>query len=303
LNDEQVIGKAVAFIENNLYQPIVASDVAKAVSYSYYHFHRYFQAVMGETIGSYIRSRRLTQAALDLVHTDKKVIDIGLSLYFETAESFTRAFKDRYSVTPSEYRKNGVDVLIGNRQSAQKSDKTVITYAGLTPEILVIPEIYIMGIRFKTTVSGNEASAMWQQFNKRVPPDLLTNKRYGVFETCETCSSDTFNMDSESIAFIGIEIPKNYPVLNGMQIKKLHGGKYAKFIHRGTVDTLIQTYHYIWGVWFPKSGYKLANRDDFECYTERFTEASDSNSEIYIYFPMSELIKACQCCSKILPLL
>ncbi|WP_048602126.1 AraC family transcriptional regulator [Rubeoparvulum massiliense] len=286
MNDKQIIAKAIVFIENNLCQPIVARDVAEAVSYSYYHFHRYFQAIMGETIGNYIRSRRLTQAAWDLVHSDKKVLDVGLSLYFETAESFTRAFKDRYSMTPSEYRKNGIDVLIGNRQSAQKSDMSIITYAGLSPEILVIPEIYLMGIRFKTTVSGNKTVTMWQQFNKKVPPDLLTTKRYGIFETSETCSFDKFNTDSESMAFVGIEISKNDPVLNDLQVKKLCGGKYARFVHRGTVDTLIQTYHYIWGSWFPKSGFELANRDDFECYTERFTGANDSNSEIDIYFPI-----------------
>jgi len=286
MNDNQIIGKAIVFIENNLYEPIVASDVAKAVSYSYYHFHRYFQAVMGETIGSYIRSRRLTQAAWDLAHSEKKVLDIGVSLYFETAESFTRAFKDRYSITPTEYRKNGIDVLIGNRQSAQKSDKTIITYAGLSPEIITIPTIYIMGIRFKTTIAGNESVAMWQQFNNQVSPALLAKKRYGIYEAGETCSSDMFNTDSKTMAFVGVEILENHPILDGMQRKKLCGGKYARFIHRGTVDTLIQTYHYIWGVWFPKSGFELANRDDFECHTERFTGADDENSEIDIYFPI-----------------
>lgn len=286
MNDNQIIGKAIVFIENNLYEPIVACDVAKAASYSYYHFHRYFQAVMGETIGSYIRSRRLTQAAWDLVHSEKKVLDIGISLYFETAESFTRAFKDRYSITPTEYRKNGTDVLIGSRLSVQKPDKTIITYVGLSPEIVIMPVTYIMGIRFKTTIAGNESVVMWQQFINQIPPALLTNKRYGVFEVGETCSSDTFNLNSETMAFVGVEVLENYPILNGMQSKKISGGKYAKFIHRGTVDTLMQTYHYIWGVWYPKSGFELANRDDFECYAERFIGASDQNSEIDIYFPI-----------------
>lgn len=116
MSDDQIIGQAIVFIENHLYNPISTRDVAKAVSYSYYHFHRYFSAVTGETIGNYIRSRRLTQAAWDLTHSKKKIIDIGFSLYFETAESFTRAFKDGYSMTPTEYRKNGIDILIGNRQ-------------------------------------------------------------------------------------------------------------------------------------------------------------------------------------------
>lgn len=287
MNSNQIIGQAIVFIENHLYEPISACDVAKAVSYSYYHFHRYFSAIMGETIGSYIRSRRLTQAAWDLTHSKKKIIDIGLSLYFETAEGFTRAFKDRYSMTPTEYRKNGIDILIGNRQSAQKSDKTIITYSGIAPEIITIPEIYIMGIRFKTTINGNESITMWKQFNNQLPVELHSNKRYGVYEVGETCSSDLFNTDSETTAFIGVEIPENYSIFKGMKIKKLCGGKYARFIHKGTIDTLIQTYHYIWGVWFPKSGFDLANRDDFECYTERFKSTNDKKSEIDIYFPIN----------------
>lgn len=286
MGDKQIIRKAIVFIENNLYEPIVACDVAKAVSYSYYHFHRYFQAVIGENIGSYIRSRRLTQAAWDLIHSEKKILDIGISLYFETAESFTRAFKDRYSMTPTEYRKNGIDVLIGSRQSAQRPDKTIITYADLSPEIITIPVVYIMGIRFKTTINGNESVAMWQHFNNQIPSSLLSSKRYGVFEAGETCSSGIFNMNSETMAFVGVEILEDYPTFNCMQRKALYGGKYAKFIHRGTIDTLIQTYHYIWGIWFPKSGFELANRDDFECYTERFIGPNDENSEIDIYFPI-----------------
>ena len=62
LKDKQIIGRAVIFIETNLYEPLTVESVADAVSYSYYHFHRYFQAVMGETIGSYIRSRRYSSS-------------------------------------------------------------------------------------------------------------------------------------------------------------------------------------------------------------------------------------------------
>lgn len=288
MTDEKVIGKAIVFIENHLYEPIAACDAAKAASYSYYHFHRYFSAVMGETIGSYIRSRRLTQAAWDLIHSDKKVIDIALSLYFQTAESFTRAFKDRYGMTPTEYRRNGINVLIGNRQPAQMLDHTVITYAGPEPEIVMVPDIYMMGISFQTTINGNESRAVWQQFNRQIPAGLLSNRRYGVYEAENNCSSDIFSADSKTTAFVGVEIMKNCSVQKSMKMKKLCGGQYAKFIHKGTVDTLLQTYQYIWGVWFPKSGFELADRDDFECYTERFTGAGDEKSQIEIYFPVND---------------
>lgn len=48
-------------------------DVAKSIGYSYYHFTRLFEGLLGETIGNYIRKRRITKAAQDLIYTDKKL--------------------------------------------------------------------------------------------------------------------------------------------------------------------------------------------------------------------------------------
>lgn len=290
MEKEKVISKAVVFIENNLYEPFTAQDVANAVSYSYYHFHRYFQAVMGETIGNYIRGRRLTQASWDLLHTDKKVLDIGCSLYFETAESFCRAFKERYSMTPTEYRKNGVNIVIGKRMCAQKDDGTLIAKGYLFSQIITLPSTCIMGIRFPTDAIGSNCSTMWGLFDKQfiaICKQLpASHNRYTIFETGQTCSKKTFNICSEAQVFIGIEVPQNYPFFNGMQKKKLVGGKYAKFIHKGKIDSLIQTYHYIWGVWLPKNKYELDNRDDFECYTDRFVGEDNELSEVDIYLPI-----------------
>ena len=295
MQKDQTIGKAIVFIENNLYEPIAASDAARAVSYSYYHFHRYFQAVMGETIGSYIRSRRLTQAAWDLVHTNRKVLDIAVSLYFETAEGFTRAFKERYGLTPTDYRRNGIDVLIGRRQSAQSQDSRIITHAGLRPEITVTDRVRLAGIRFRTDDAARDCPGMWEQFTRMLascpdilPPGTVLNagNRYGVFEAEESCTAAWFNENSGAGVFLGIEIPDGLSIGNRLEEKVLPGGKYAKFVHRGTAGELIDTYHYIWGVWFPKSGYRLAGRDDFERYTERFLGTEDENSEIEIYFPV-----------------
>lgn len=49
-----------------------------------------------------------------------------------------------------------------------------ITHAGLTSEFISMPAINIMGFRFNTTVSGNESTAMWEQFERQIPAGLLT---------------------------------------------------------------------------------------------------------------------------------
>lgn len=291
MDSNQVIGKALTFIENNLHEPITASDVADAVSYSYYHFHRYFQSVMGETIGSYIRGRRMNQAARELVHSNKKILDIAVSLYFESAESFTRAFKSRYGLPPNEYRKNGVDVLISNHQPANLLDYNFNKYFALAPEIITIPAKYVMGKSFNMSINDNISVSMWENFNEQLiklnnDTQIQSRFRYGIFEANNDCVPDTFSAESQVHEFIGIEVWDGYEVSFNMQLKEINGGKYAKFIHTGKVDSLIYTYQYIWGVWFPKSGYKLANRVDFECYTERFLGADNENSQVDIYFPI-----------------
>ena len=165
MKDNQIISKAVIFIETNLYEPLTVESVANAVSYSYYHFHRYFQAVMGETIGSYIRSRRLTQAAYDLIYGNRKILDIAVSLYFESAESFTRAFKKRYGITPTEYRKNGVDVLIGKHRPMQLDKITECNYENLSPEIVTFEPKSVVGFRFNMSIEKNNSIEMWEKLN------------------------------------------------------------------------------------------------------------------------------------------
>lgn len=289
MKDKQIIGRAIIFIETNLYEPLTVESVANAVSYSYYHFHRYFQAVMGETIGSYIRSRRLTQAAYDLIYSDRKILDIAVSLYFESAESFTRAFRKRYGITPTEYRKNGIDVLIGSHQPIQIDKLPECNCANFSPEIVIFQPKSVVGFRFDMSIENNNIIEMWEKLNSQLAKQnyiSMNNNRYSIYETGGTCLSNTFNKNSEATVFIGIETLCDSDIQEGMKLKEISGGKYAKFIHKGTVKNLLSTYYYIWGVWLSKSGFQLDDRDDLECYTEQFLGTENEESQIEIYFPI-----------------
>lgn len=291
MNNLEIISAAIVYIENHLREPMLAKDAATAVSYSYYHFHRFFQAVVGETPGSYIRSRRLTLAAQELVHTDKRILEIALELYFESAESFSRAFKNRYSMTPTEYRNNGVDILLYNRSSASPAEQTIPAGGHRPPEIIHVPSVRICGTRFYTTINNSSCQDMFDAFNSRLIqeyPRLSARSRYCIFESGPDCAADTFSGDSGSNVFIGISLSDDEPAYGGMLIKEIGPGTYARFIHTGPVSTLLKTYRYIWGVWFPGSGYRLSQQDDFECHTERFLGPANTDSQIDIYFPIRE---------------
>lgn len=72
---------------------------------SKYYYHRMFSALVGESVMTYLRKRRLGRAVMQLNETSLRLIDIALDNQFETEEVFIRAFTKHFGMTPAKYRK------------------------------------------------------------------------------------------------------------------------------------------------------------------------------------------------------
>lgn len=84
--------RAIDYVEAHLTDDIGYAAVAKEAASSSFHFQRVFSIICGYTLGDYIRMRRLSLAADELMRTNEKVIDIALKYGYDTPESFSRAF-------------------------------------------------------------------------------------------------------------------------------------------------------------------------------------------------------------------
>lgn len=87
------IQHGVDYIETRLEEDVSLADVAKAAGVSQWHFQRIFKALTGETLKTYIRSRRFAASLARLLDTNLRVLDIALLAGFESQEAFARAFK------------------------------------------------------------------------------------------------------------------------------------------------------------------------------------------------------------------
>jgi AraC family transcriptional regulator len=285
-----ILEKAVVFIENNLKEDIKVEEVAGETGYSYYHFHRIFEAVLGETVGNYMRSRRLKRASDELIYTDRRILDIAVDYQFESQEAFNRAFKKTYKVTPGTYRKNRIDKVIGN-QNKLTAIHLKHLHEGVTiqPDIRQIEEKMLTGIRYTNTLNKNKAAEVWRIFNTRIKEikNCVPGVRgYGVCEVQPDFDLNKFSETTEFSHFIGVETYSFQDIPQGMTTKTLAGGKYAVFTHKGKLDTLQMTYDYIWGTWVLCSGFEIELRDDFDFYDERFLGADNELSEFDIYIPV-----------------
>lgn len=94
------------YIAEHINEPITLYMLSRAAGYSPWYTSRIFKEYTGKTPLEYMRWLRLSRAAVELWDDNKRVIDVALDFAFNSHEGFTRAFSDRFGMTPQHYRKN-----------------------------------------------------------------------------------------------------------------------------------------------------------------------------------------------------
>ncbi len=96
---------SIEFIEANLFSKLTHGKAADSAHMSPRTFYNYFWAVTGFTYKEYVTKRRLAEAMKVLVSSEEKVLDVALSIGYESHESFTRAFRREFGISPIRFKK------------------------------------------------------------------------------------------------------------------------------------------------------------------------------------------------------
>lgn len=106
---ERLVARARAFVDDNLRDPNLSPQkIAAALDCSERYLHAAF-AEEDRTVSSYIWARRLDLCRRELMRTtkdEKLVTDIAFSFGFNSSSHFSRAYRLRFGVSPSETRRN-----------------------------------------------------------------------------------------------------------------------------------------------------------------------------------------------------
>lgn len=104
-----------AYIDAHLAEDLSLARLADRAAFSPFHFHRLFFAWTGETSKTFVRRRRLEEAAARLsARPHEKVTDIARACGFASPEAFARAFREHFGTTPSGWRTGGPRVPAGS---------------------------------------------------------------------------------------------------------------------------------------------------------------------------------------------
>jgi AraC family transcriptional regulator len=279
------MNEALNYIEENLANDIEFSEVAKIALCSEYHFQRMFSFLAGATLSEYIRRRRLTLAALELINSSIRIIDIAVKYGYSSADSFTRAFQNLHGITPSEARNKGQSLKAYPRMTFQLTIKGGIE---MNYRIEEKEAFSIVGIKKRVPIIFNginpEITAMWKSLDNeaiRKLKELSNVEPLGLLSASTNFSDGRMEENGELDHYIGVATTQECP-LDFAKLEVSHS-TWAVFTAVGPFpDTLQDVWGRIYSEWFPSSTYELAEGPEILWNESKDITSPNFKSEIWV---------------------
>lgn len=283
------LNRVLDHISAHLAENLTLEELAEVANFSPYHFHRLFSAWMGETLGDFLRRRRLEWSAHALLADRREtVLATALDCGFASGEVFARAFRQHFGMTPTDWR-NGGDTQWRKTQQARRKkyqgkgnnpqatadasgqDELAFQTQSQPPEtamttqsnvtILNLPEVTVAYMR-QIGPYGEPIGELWRRFHKwREVRDLLGRNAYGI-----ALNDPSITAPEKCVYDACVEVRPGFAATGDVSVKALPGGKYALKEFLGNPRTIGDAWDEFTGGWLPDSGYQFDDRPCFELY-------------------------------------
>jgi len=288
-----VIQRVVDEIEVRLGEELTLSALAQLASFSDFHFHRLFQATVGLPVMEYVRKRRLYHAACRVADSRERLTDIALDCGFGTPETFIRAFRKVYGMTPGEFRKKGYRP---NTSEANVPMQGMNPYSGgIRMEFRIVskPAFDVIGYSIRTKnadgQNNRDIPAFWQRYLQEKLGQPLYEQ---AASTAEYGICGDFDMESGEFSYtIGVEAKEGAEVPEGADRRHYPEQTYVVFTTPKAraeqfTESIQNTWTAIFSEWFPQASYEHAGASEFEYYDERCWQDRNELLEMDIYIPI-----------------
>ncbi|MBL7816313.1 MAG: AraC family transcriptional regulator [Saprospiraceae bacterium] len=228
------IHNTINLIDTHYNQPISITDLERVSFYSYRNIQRIFKYTCRETIGAYQQRLKVERAYKLILYTTKAFSDIALEVGFDNVASFSKAFKQRFGLSPKTARQQKPVLLEQNAIVPTLAKEAIVC------EKVYLPTRTVYYQSIFTDYNNPDIEDLWAKVMRLELPEQGVDY-FGIIAD-EPLITEKIKCRYDACVSV---LPKN----KELPSKTMLGGRYARFWHRGSYDTIEETYQKIYAGW------------------------------------------------------
>ncbi|WP_316838971.1 AraC family transcriptional regulator [Pedobacter gandavensis] len=225
----------IKYIEENYDQELSIEKLEQLSNYSYRNIQRVFKNVFKESLGAFQKRLKLENGYKKLIYTRDSITDISYSVGFDSLQAFSKSFKKQFNISAIQARKEKAAVFESFINSYGPDGNPIIC------ELVFLKAVKVYYIGLQTAdYNTAEIELLWEKVDETFETDLST-EYYGIIVD-QPLITDKLKCRYEAC------IDKE-PSKKGYFSTNIFGGKYAKYLHKGSFNSIEDTYRRIYKDW------------------------------------------------------
>lgn len=276
----------VNLIEEDLSLNHNLESLSNQVGYSKYHLHKMFTNIVGMSMHQYIKNRRLSEAAKQLLCTDSSILDIALDAGYESQQSFTDAFKAVFDKSPKAFRNKMLMLSLTPRFVSREYTHEMIGERIMKVRLEYGYEMMLAGFCSSTLKGFFVIPRLWKKLHRAKDKINSRTTHDWVYGFNDYGNAKQLKDGRLSFNYMAcVEISEKNNADTTMMIKTLPKSRYAIFAFRAKPqDSVESVMGYIYKEWFPSSTYQLNEQAkyDFVKYGESLDAQGIADIEVWV---------------------
>ncbi|GAA2816533.1 AraC family transcriptional regulator [Crossiella cryophila] len=280
------LNRLVDLVEEHLGEELDLDGLARELGTTGYHLRRMFSSLAGMPLSDYLRRRRMTVAAADLVRGEHDLLDIAVRHGYGSTEAFGRAFRAVHGAGPGDVRRDGGPLR------AQPQLRFRLTVEGTTPmdtRILDRPAFRLLGHATRVPLIHHGVNPHIQQHIAALPAEehqrlktLGDTEPHGLLQVCDDLDPD--NTEGSELTYLhGVAVNPDTPAPADLTGIAVPAGRWAVFRSTGPYPQALQT---TWAAtateWFPSNPWRLRPGPSIVAVLDRAADFSTATCELWL---------------------
>jgi len=281
-----VLNRLVDLVEERLTDDIDVDGLATRLGTTEYHVRRMFSSLAGLPLSEYVRRRRMTVAAAEVIAGERDLLDIAVRYGYGSTEAFGRAFRSVHGASAGDVRRDGgplrtqpqlrfrLTVEGSTTMDTRIVDRPAFRLVGHAARVPLVHEGVNPHIQEHVTAIPAEEHARLKQLGNAEPAGLL--------QVSEGLDPDAVE-GSELTYLHGVAVTGETPVPDGLDVIEVPAGTWAAFRTSGPHPAALQeTWAATATEWFPSNPWRWRPGPSLVAVLERADDFSTATCELWL---------------------